>query len=678
MRRWSVIALVMTVASATVLVSDLGRRAPARPSRSSHPTDAREGASLLRYAGFVGGSTDDGGTAIAVDSTGSAYLAGYATSDENTFPDGNGLSLPGPDNTHNGSTDAFVAKIDPSGTRLLYAGFIGGSGDDVATGIAVDAGGSAFVVGYTTSDENTFPDGDGMGTLAGPDSSHNGAYDAFVVKINPTGEALQYAGFIGGDESDRAHSVAVDPSGAAYLGGSTDSTTTFPDGDGFGQLGGADHSQNGDTDGFVTKLDPDGTLSYATFVGGSGIDDLQGVAVDGTRSAYIAGTTSSTEATFPDGGGMGSIPGPDPTHNGGDPASANEAEDAFIAKLNPSGTGMVYAGFIGGSGEDQASDVDVDRFGGAYVVGSTTSESSSSTAGTFPDGDGFGTLVTPDSSPNGSTDAFVARVEPNGHALSYAGFIGGSLHDFGSSIAVDGSGSAHVAGFTPSVEDSFPDGDGIGTLPGSDPTYNGWDDGFLARIQSSGRGFHSAGYIGGNQDDYIHGLALDADANAYLAGLTSSSDSTFPDGDGFGGLAGPDQSRNEAAGVDAFVAKVEVFPPLTRCRGEVATQVGSPSRDVLIGTHWPDVISGEGGNDRIRGGGGADLVCGGRGGDRIAGNGGPDRLYGDAGRDRISGGGGKDRLVGGPGNDRTIGGGGRDRCSGGPGKDEGSCERGRV
>jgi len=327
---------------------------------------------VLVYCGYIGGSDDDYSAGIAVDSTGNAYITGSTSSTEAAFP-----VIGGPDLTHNGGGDAFVAKVNASGTALVYCGYIGGSDDDYSAGIAVDSTGNAYITGSTSSTEATFP------VIGGPDLTHNGGGDAFVAKVNASGTALVYCGYIGGWSYDGGHGIAVDGSGNAYITGKTGSTqTTFP------VIGGPDLTYNGEGDAFVAKVNASGTaLVYCGYVGGSYWDDGYGIAVDSSGNAYITGTTASTQATFPIKGG------PDLTHNG-------EYEDAFVAKMNASGTALVYCGYIGGSYVDEGYGIAVDGSGNAYVTGFT-----GSTQATFPVKGG------PDLTYNGDyEDAFVAKI----------------------------------------------------------------------------------------------------------------------------------------------------------------------------------------------------------------------------------------------------------------------------
>jgi hypothetical protein len=294
-----------------------------------------DGAGLV-YAGYIGGSRGDHGFGIAVDGAGNAYVTGGTSSTEATFP-----VVGGPDLTSNGSVDAFVAKVPADGAGLVYAGYIGGSDMDSGTGIAVGGAGNAYVMGWTSSTQATFP------VVGGPDLTFNGSgvcgtppntyscTDAFVAKVRADGAGLVYAGYIGGSGGDEGYGITVDGAGSAYVTGVTGSTeATFP------VTVGPDLTYNGGSyDAFVAKVNAAGTgLVYVGYIGGSGTEYGEGIAVDGAGTAYVTGYTYSTEATFP------VVGGPDLTYNGSD--------DAFVAKVNAAGTGLVYAGYIGGSGDD--------------------------------------------------------------------------------------------------------------------------------------------------------------------------------------------------------------------------------------------------------------------------------------------------------------------------------------
>src|SRR5207244_496918 len=211
---------------------------------------------------FIGGNNDDEAYGIAVDSSGATYVGGLTDSGASTFP-----VRTGPDSSYNGGADdAFVAKVNASGTGLVYLGYIGGNGDDEGLSLAVDSAGEAYITGITNSGSGTFP------VKVGPDLSYNGgAYDAFVAKVTQAGTGLVFAGYVGGTGDDQAYGIAVDGSGNAYLTGATDSTSGFP------VKTGPDTTYNGGLDdAFVAKVGSTGALQYAGFIGGS--DDDNGYA----------------------------------------------------------------------------------------------------------------------------------------------------------------------------------------------------------------------------------------------------------------------------------------------------------------------------------------------------------------------------------------------------------------
>ncbi|MDP2659855.1 MAG: SBBP repeat-containing protein, partial [Dehalococcoidia bacterium] len=293
----------------------------------------------------------------------------------------------------------------------------------------MDGNGAAYVTGMT--DSANFPT-----TPGAYDSSYNeGSYDAFVAKLNPAGSALAYATFLGGSDYDQATGIAVDGSGATYV-ASTTYSANFPT-----TSGAYDTSFNGRPGAFVAKLNPAGSaLVYATFVGGSGGDFVQGIAVDGSGAAYFTGFTAS--ADFP------TTPGAyDTSFNGG-------FRDAFVSKLNPAGAALAYSTFLGGSLMDETYAIAVDASGATYVTGFLASADFPTTPGAY------------DTSFGGTYDAFVVKLNPAGSALAYSTYLGGTGFDVGLGIAVDGSGGAYVTGYT--YDNNFP------TTPGAyDTSFNG-------------------------------------------------------------------------------------------------------------------------------------------------------------------------------------------------------------
>jgi hypothetical protein len=396
----------------------------------------------LLYCGYLGGTDFEYAHGIAVDGFGNAYVTGETLSTEATFP-----VATGPDLTFNGvgfSWDAFVAKVKADGSALDYCGYIGGASEDRGFAIAVDGSGSAYITGTTYSNENI-----GFPVVVGPDRTGNGAQDIFVAKVNTAGTAFIYCGFIGGDSSDGPHGIALDSSGSAYITGETFSwQATFPV-----KVGPSlTCYENSTSNGFVAKVAPNGTeLVYCGFIGGNEHDYCHAIALDGVGNAYITGETWSTEATFPvrvgpdlshndvgginafaakvnaagtalvycgyiggcyargiavDDSGFAYVTGTAGPPGSGFPEAANPnltyngEGDAFVAKLNPHGTGFVYAGYVGGENMDAGCAIAVDGSGSAYITGFTRS-------GALPP------VVGPDPTFNGGDyDAFVAKISP--------------------------------------------------------------------------------------------------------------------------------------------------------------------------------------------------------------------------------------------------------------------------
>jgi len=465
---------------------------------------------VLVYSTFLGGGRLDQGADITVDASGNAYVTGSTDSVE--FPTTVGAFDP----THNGGfDDVFVMKLNPTGSALVYSTFLGGSGNDSGSGIAVDTSGSAYVTGLAAFSPN-FPT-----TVGAFDTTFNGVHDVFVTKLNPTGSALVYSTFFGGDSSDIGRGLAVDISGSAYVTGETFSPN-FPS-----TVGAFDTTFNGDGefDAFVTKLNPSGSaLVYSTFLGGSDSNFGHDIAVDTSGSAYVTGFTTS--ADFPT-----TVGAFDTTHGGS--FGGFVRPDAFVTKLNLSGSALVYSTFLGDSDNDAGLGIAVDTSGSAYVTGQTRSPNFPTTAGAF------------DTTHNGDFDAFVTKLNPSGSApLVYSSFLGGSSVDFGSGIAVDTSGSAYVTGTTESP--NFPT-----TVDALDPTHNGDNDVFVTKLNPSGSApLVYSTFLGGSNSDSGSDIAVDTFGSAYVTGTTESPN--FPTT-----VGAFDTTHNGAT--DAFVTKLSTI-----------------------------------------------------------------------------------------------------------------------
>ena len=351
------------------------------------------GTSDLVFSTFLGGSSIDEGTGIAVDSEGSVYVTGTTNSAD--FP-----IIPG------GFTAAgriFVCKLDPTGSSLIYVALLGGNDSSEAPfDVTVDATGNAYISGMAT---------DGVPITTGAfQTSFGGATDVFLAKLNATGSALLYSTYLGGSDTEFCANVAVDANGYAYVTG----TTYSPDFPTTPAAFDRTHNGPGTDDAFIAKLNPAGTaLVYSTFLGGSSLDSAYAIALDEFANAYISGRTHS--ADFPLSPGAA-----DSTYSG--------LQDVFIAKLNNAGTGLVYATYLGGSNWEGSGRLAVDPSGNCYVTGWTESTDFPVTTDAY------------DMTYNGGRDTFMARINATGTRFTYATYLGGSEVDEAEAIAADSTG----------------------------------------------------------------------------------------------------------------------------------------------------------------------------------------------------------------------------------------------
>ncbi len=401
------------------------------------------------YSTYLGSGA---GLGIAVDSLGNAYVTGRAESAD--FP-----VTPGALQTSFGGSgrlvgDAFVVKLDPSGSSLLYSSYLGGSDGDSGSGIAIDSAGNAYVTGYTSSADfpttpSAFQKVFGGGLYYG---------DAFVAKLNATGSALLYSTYLGGADDEGVGGVAVDAAGSAYVTGSTGSTN-FPVTPGAFQTGsrpGLCYSAIPESppyhcpDAFVTKLSADGkSLAYSTYLGGTSSDIATNIVVDSAGSAYVVGTTSSRDL---------------PTTSKAYQSTFNGVDDAFIAKLNPEGSNLVYSTYLGGEDFEEAYGIAIDPAGQVCVSGVTGSERFPTTRGSIR------------SLAEDSADVFVTKLSADGAALVFSTYFGGEFIEVGNALASDSAGNLYVAGYTLSSR--------LPTTPGAFRTAKNADiDGFVTRFQ---------------------------------------------------------------------------------------------------------------------------------------------------------------------------------------------------
>jgi hypothetical protein len=450
----------------------------------------------LAYSSFLGGTSNDRGIEIAVDASGNAYVTGGTYSAD--FPTTAGA----PDESYNGNSDAFVTKLDASGSNMLYSTLLGGTAAESGLGIAVGGDGSAYVCGGSGSAD--FPS-----TPGAFDTTHNGNEDVWVAKLDPSGSTLAYSTFLGGSTpaGDFCDAITVDANGRAVISGGT--------GGGFPVTAGAyDPTYNGGLlDAFVTKLNPTASgLAYSTYVGGATHDVGTGIALGSNGAPYITGDTDSSNY---------------PTTSGAFDTSPNGKLDAFVTKLGSGGAALTYSTMLGAPADDFGKGIAVDQYGRAFVAGWTGSMSFPTTAGAF------------DTSQNGLHDGFVAKLNGVGTGLVYSTFLGGGGNDEALGIGIDGA-LAYVAGSTNSS--NFPT-----TAGALDTSANGNLDAFFTKLNAIGSAPTYSTYLGGSGIDFARGIAVGAGGNAFLPGRTESIN--FPS------TAGAFDTDYNGGQRDAFVAK---------------------------------------------------------------------------------------------------------------------------
>jgi hypothetical protein len=383
--------------------------------------------------------------------------------------------------------------IDP----LVYVTLLGGSGTDAAMAAAVDRNGATYITGFTTSVD--------LPTTNAAQSGSGGGNEVFVAKLNPAGNALVYCTFIGARSDDRGLGIAVDGAGAAYVTGFTTSSN-FP------TRAPLQATPGGGKDAFVLKLNAAGNaLVYSTYLGGSGMDSGNGIAVDAAGNAYVTGDTASSN--FP-------VNRLQQTLRGG--------TDGFISKVAADGSRLVYSTYLGGASEEHAAAIAVDSTGAAIVTGSTYSAD-------YPVSNAY------QSSLRGGQDVVISKVAASGDSFLFSTYLGGSGGILGASeeglgIAVDSQDAIYIAGETSSAD--FP------VRNAGQSANAGWQDAFAAKFTSSG-GLIYCTYMGGANLDRAVAIAVDSTGAAYVGGQsTSATLMSFP------------AVQNATGAFDGFVVKL--------------------------------------------------------------------------------------------------------------------------
>lgn len=379
-----------------------------------------EGKSLL-YSTFLGGSSNDYGYAMAVDSSGNAYLTGYTESTD--FPTQNPLQK-----NNAGGRDVFVARINSEGNSLFYSTYLGGGNNDYGYSISVDKSGNTYLAGATYS--NNFP-------TKNPIYGYSGLYDIFITKINSEGNSFVYSTYFGGSNNDYGYGITVDLSGNVYLTGATYSSN-FPTKNSIKDKGGL-------WDAFFLKISPEGNeVITSTCLGGSDSDYGAGIAVDSKENVYLTGFSSSPDF---------------PTQNPIQESNKGN-HDIFVTKIS-SENAIVYSTFLGGGSSDYSRGIAVDSIGNVYITGETYSSD-------------FPTQNPIQGSNSGYWDAFVVKINSEGSKIVYSTYLGGSNNDYGRGITVDSLGNAYLTGYTSSS--NFPT-----ALPLF--AYSNGYDAFIAKIE---------------------------------------------------------------------------------------------------------------------------------------------------------------------------------------------------
>ncbi|MFX0091418.1 MAG: SBBP repeat-containing protein [Candidatus Hodarchaeota archaeon] len=473
----------------------------------------------LTFSTFLGGSSFDLGHGITVDAMGNTYVVGVTRSSDFPILDACQSIYGG------GYEDAFVTKINATGTGLVFSTFLGGSSRERGHDIVVDAEGNCYVIGYTRSGD--FP------TKNAFQSTPSGEGDVFVTKLNATGNGLIFSTYFGGSESEGysgygytkfPNAIMVDAEGNSFITGYTESSD-FP------TLNAYQTSHGGGKDVFVAKLNATGNgLVFSTYFGGSNDDYGYDLTIDATGNIYITGETGSSDF----------------------PVTSNAYQsiyggygDAFITKLDATGTGLMFSTYLGGNASDGAYGTVVNAAGYCYITGYTYSSD-------FP--------VTPhtyQSTRNGSKDIFVTKLNATGTGLAFSTYLGGRGFDEGFGIAVDGVGNCVVVGATSSS--NFP------TKNAYQDHFGGLDDDvFVTKLNATGNGLVFSTYLGGDGIQVGLGIAVDAAGNSYITGFTFSR--AFPTKNAY-------QDHFGGGGGDLFVTKFSDFGFLYPSGGETLSGI---------------------------------------------------------------------------------------------------------
>ena len=465
----------------------------------------------LIYSTYIGGSSNDAAIEIKVDNSNNAYITGGTGSSNYNITLG---SFQITKNGASSSSDAFVTKLNSTGSTLIFSTFLGGNNGDGGSSLSIDNLDFLYITGITTS--NDFPvTASAFQTTISTGGGLNDR-DIFITKLNSTGSALIYSTYLGGSNDDYSVSIATNFEGETFITGMTNSNN-------FDVTPGAFQTSFSSPltpirDAFITKIDSTGSaLIYSTYIGGSNVEETYSIALDSSNNAYITGITLSADFDIT----LGAFQ-----------ATLNGNSDLFVCKLNSTGTALIYSTLIGGSGDERGQSIVLDKSNNAYITGFSSSNDYDITTGAYQTT--FG---------GGMYDAVVSKINSLGSSLIYSTYFGGNLEEFGYSIKIDTSENAYITGQTNS--------NNFGVTIGAHQTnLTGGYDAFVSKLNNLGSTLIYSTYLGGSNNDNSLSITIDGTESVYIAGYTFSLNFITSLGafqTNFGGGTG-----------DAFITKLEL------------------------------------------------------------------------------------------------------------------------
>ena len=451
---------------------------------------------VLSYSTYLGGDGWDSVAALGVDLAGNTYVAGNTNSIEFPWDMGN-------DSEFSGVYDAYVCRFTAAGGKP-YCAYIGGSGDDAAWALAVGRNGSAYVAGYT--DSTDFP----VLNAHQPALAAGSGGDGFLLKINPAGNALLYSTYYGGNDFETIRGLAVDAQGSAYITGNTWSWQGFPVTPGVLQA-----TDPADVDAFVAKFTNAGAMAFSSYLGGSGPDQGRGITLDKSGNVLVSGYTTSSN--FP------TLAAIQPVNAGGG--------DAFIAKLNPTASTLLYGTYLGGTAEEWGYDLKLDAAGNMHLAGFSSSTDFPTTAGAIQRTNA------------GGQDGFLTKLNAAGSQFTYSTYLGGSGRDDMRHVVLDPAGNAYWAG--DSTSPNFPLVNPLQGMSGQ--------QGVLAKVNATGTKLLYSTALGGSSWDLVTGLDRSVDGTLHLTGYTQSTD--FPTARAFQATHASPNGTGEVSIADIFFTR---------------------------------------------------------------------------------------------------------------------------